>query len=126
MLLAPFPFVISRVLSRRLVDMRPKLQPGDPVIFRVCKTSTDPGPRAKEVHPAEHGDWYSYQVDKFWAVAEVLSDGTLKLVTRRGKQHTISPDDPRLRAARWWERWLYRSRFPAPSLPLAEMPTQAD
>ncbi len=104
--------------------MRPSLQPGDPVIFRVCKTSTDPGPRAQEVHPSQHGEWYSYQVDKFWAVAEVLSDGTLKLVTRRGKQHTVSADDPRLRTARWWERWIYRSRFPSQPLPLHEMPTE--
>jgi len=93
--------------------MRVALKPGDPVVYRVCKTSTDPGPRATEVHPAKHGDWYSYQVDKFWAVSEVLTDGSLKLVTRRGKQHTVEADDPRLRAARWWERWLYRDRFPA-------------
>ena len=93
--------------------MHLELKPGDPVIYRVCKTSTDPGPRAQDVFPAEHGDWYSYQVDKYWVVSEVLSDGSLMLVTRRGKQHTVPADDPRLRAARWWERWLYRDRFPA-------------
>jgi hypothetical protein len=99
-----------------LVVMRPRLQPGDPVIFRISKKSTDPGPRARDVHPAEHGEDYSYIVDKFWTVAEVLSDGTVKLVTRRGKQHIIALDDPRLRPARWWERWLYRNRFPAPTV----------
>lgn len=93
--------------------MHLELKPGDPVVYRVCKTSTDPGPRAQKVHPAQHGDWYSYQVDKYWAVSEVLSDGSLTLVTRRGKQHTVPVDDPRLRPARWWERWLYRDRFPA-------------
>jgi hypothetical protein len=92
--------------------MHKGFKPGDPVIYRVSKTSTDPGPRAQAVFPAEHGDWYSYQVDKFWAVSEVLSDGTLALVTRRGKQHVVSPDDLRLRPARWWERWFYKDRFP--------------
>ena len=93
-------------------DMQIELKPGDPVIFRACKTSIHPGPRAQDVHPAEHGDYYSYQVDKYWAVSEVHSDGSVKLVTRRGKHHIVAADDPRLRAARWWERWLYRDRFP--------------
>ena len=92
--------------------MHIELKPGDPVIYRACKMSLQPGPRAQEVHPAEHGDYYSYQVDKFWVVSEVHSDGSVKLVTRRGKQHIIPGNDPRLRVARWWERWLYRSRFP--------------
>lgn len=94
-------------------DMHVELKPGDPVIYRVSKTSTDPGPRAQQVYPAEHGDWYSYQVDKFWAVSDIQPDGTLVLVTRRGKQHTVTANDPRLRPASWWERWLYRNRFPA-------------
>ncbi len=104
--------------------MTPGHQPGDPVIYRVQKNSTDPGPRAREVHPSQHGELYSYQVDKFWAVAEVLSDGSLKLVTRTGKQHIVSADDPRLRAARWWERWLYRNRFP--TLPLTNQVAPSD
>ncbi len=115
MLSALFAFAVC-CLSEGQTDMHLELKPGDPVIYRVCKTSTDPGPRAQEVHPAQHGDWYSYQVDKYWAVSEVLSDGSLTLVTRRGKQHTVPVDDPRLRAARWWERWLYRDRFPAVQL----------
>ena len=112
MLSALFDFAVC-CLAEGQTDMHLELKPGDPVIYRVCKTSTAPGPRAQEVHPAQHGDWYSYQIDKYWSVSEVLSDGSLKLVTRRGKQHTVTADDPRLRAARWWERWLYRSRFPA-------------
>lgn len=88
------------------------LKVGDPVIFVVSKSSVDPGPRAKHVHPAPAGETYSYQVDKFWTVSEVRSDGHVVLITRRGKQHDVELADPRLRPARWWERWLYRSRFP--------------
>jgi len=125
MLLPLFDFAVC-CLSKGQTDMHLALKPGDPVIFRVCKISTDPGPRAQVVFPAEHGDWYSYQVDKYWAVSEVLSDGSVTLVTRRGKQHTVPIDDPRLRAARWWERWLYRDRFPAvQSLPSLS-PSQSD
>lgn len=93
--------------------MRPKFQPGDPVVVCLSKFSTDPGPRARDVHPAPMGETYSYQVDKYWRVLEIRDDGALLLATRRGKQHTISPEDPKLRPARWWERWLFNDRFPS-------------
>ena len=107
------------VLAIRLgqFEMRSEFKPGDPVIFRVTKQSTDPGPRAVEVHPAPSGETYSYQVDKFWTVSEVRVDGTVQLVTRRGKQRSVSKDDVRMRHARWWERWMYRDRFPNLSQP---------
>lgn len=92
--------------------MKSDYKPGDPVIFRVTKQSTDPGPRAVDVHPAPSGETYSYQVDKFWTVSDVQTTGTVLLVTRRGKQRPVPKDDPRLRHARWWERWFYRDRFP--------------
>ena len=85
---------------------------GDPVVFVVSKNSSDPGPRAKNIHPAPAGETYSYMVEKFWTVVEVRPDSHLLLVTRRGKQHDVVVDDPRLRPARWWERWLYKKRFP--------------
>jgi len=88
------------------------LKTGDPVIFVVSKSSTIPGPRAKSVHPSPAGESYTYQVEKFWTVAEVCPDGHAILVTRRGKRHDVQLDDPRLRPAHWWERWIYRERFP--------------
>ncbi len=91
--------------------MKNDYKPGDPVIFRVTKQSTDPGPRALDVHPAQSGETYSYQVDKFWTVRVALED-MVQLVTRRGKQRSVSKRDIRLRHARWWERWLYADRFP--------------
>lgn len=93
-------------------EMRHKFLPGDPVIFCVSKISTEPGPRAEDVYPAAHGDTYSYLVPKFWRVESLNPDGNLVLVTRRGKRHTVAPNDPRLRAASLWERWAYGHRFP--------------
>ncbi len=88
-----------------------KFQRGDWVVYRKTKYSTQPGPRAQNVSPAPHGEKYAYTVDKYWVVADVLGDGQLVLHTRRGKEHTVSPDAPGLHRARWWERLLYRSRF---------------
>ena len=90
-----------------------KYRAGDPVIYRKRKHSTSPGPRAQDVDPAPHGEEYTYCVDKFWVVRERLENGSLLLATRRGKEHVVSPDDPNLRHPHWWERWLYRDRFPS-------------
>jgi hypothetical protein len=85
---------------------------GDQVVYRKPKYSDHPGPRAQQIDPAPKGDKYSYVVDKFWVVVETLDDGSLVLQTRRGKTHKISSDDPRIHRATWWERLIYRSRFP--------------
>ncbi|QDU96276.1 hypothetical protein [Lignipirellula cremea] len=86
---------------------------GDWVIYRVTKYSRHPGPRAKKITPTRQGDDYSYLVDKFWIVAEVREGGDLLLRTRRGKTREIAAEDPQLRRARFWERWLFASKFPA-------------
>ena len=81
------------------------------MIFRAGKTSPQPGPRAQKVNPSAKGEGYSYQVDKFWLVSKVLEDGNIEVRTRRGKKHLLSPNDPRLRKPKFWERWLAKDRF---------------
>ena len=86
-------------------------RPGDYVIYRKTKFSSQPGPRATDVRPSPNGDTYNYIVDKFWIVRHVADDGTLTLQTRRGKTHRVSADDPLLRRPNFFERWRYRDRF---------------
>lgn len=93
--------------------MAGRFRAGDPVIYRKQKFSRHPGRNAVGISPAAHGDDYSYRVEKFWRVIAVLPDGKLEICTRRGKRHTVSAEDPALRPASWWERFLYRHRFPA-------------
>ena len=93
--------------------MRKTFQVGDLVVYRKSKSSTHPGPRAENVHPAQHGDTYSYTVDKFWVVEQVLADGTIVAATRRGKKNRIKSDDPMLRRANLVQKLLYRARFAA-------------
>ncbi len=85
---------------------------GEKVVFAKDKSSTSPGKRAKEVAAAAKGDQYSYIVEKYWVVTEVRSDGTVQLLTRRGKVHFVSADDPRIRRASWLEKLFRRHRFP--------------
>ena len=87
-------------------------QRGDAVVYRKQKSSARPGPNARDIQPALHGDSYSYSVDKFWRVIRILDNNTLVVLTRKGKQHTIVVSDPNLRQAHWWERLLFWHRFP--------------
>jgi hypothetical protein len=91
--------------------LKPEYRAGDWVIYRKQKSSTVPGPRATNVHAASKGNLYRYTVDKFWVIDSIENDGTLQLRTRRGKRHRVAQDDPQLRKARIWERWLHRNRF---------------
>lgn len=88
-------------------------KPGDCVVYRKVKYSSCPGPRAKDIEPAKHGEDYSYCVDKYWVVVESRGDKGLLLRTRRGKQHEVTIANPNLRHAHWWERWFYGHRFPS-------------
>lgn len=94
--------------------MDSRFKVNDWVICTREKYGLSPGKRAKNITPAPNGDLYSYEVDKYWVVREVL-EKELVLETRTGKQHVISRKDRRIRVASWWERWLYRNRFPGKS-----------
>jgi hypothetical protein len=87
------------------------LKPGDCVVYRKPKASTRPGPRAERITPTPRGEDYQYVVEKYWTVEQVSDGGDIVVRTRRGKRHTISPDDPRLRKANLFERLFMRGRF---------------
>jgi hypothetical protein len=87
-------------------------QIGEPVVYRAQKRSSSPGPRAKNVRPARHGEDYFYEVPKYWVVEFVGRNGILIARTRRGKQRLIDTQDARLRRAHWWERLFLHDRFP--------------
>ena len=93
--------------------VKKEFQQGDWVVYRKTKSSVRPGPRAQNVSASEHGDQYTYTVDKFWIVDQILEDGSLRLITRRGKTHVVRPNDPNLHRASWWERMCFRKRFDA-------------
>jgi len=85
---------------------------GDHVIYHKPKTSDHPGPRAEGIHASEHGEDYSYAVDKFWVVSRVLDDETIEVRTRRGKTHVLKTDDPLLRKAGVIDELRHGKRFP--------------
>jgi hypothetical protein len=89
-----------------------RVEVGDGIVYRKHKVSTHPCLRAYNIHPAGQGDDYSYFVDKFWTVENVLRDGRILVTTRTRKQHYLSLDDPNLRKAGILARLRYRSRFP--------------
>lgn len=90
--------------------MTSRFQKGDWVVYRKTKFGECPTDRAVEVTPCEHGDGYTYLVDKYWVVESALEDRVI-VRTRRGKRHEIAIDDRQFRPAALWERLLYRNRF---------------
>jgi hypothetical protein len=90
---------------------RREFRKGDWVVYRKLKFTTHPGNRAHGVEASVHGDDYSYFVDKYWIVAEVLVDHKLLLKTRRKKTHIVDDSDLNLRRASMWDRLWYRRRF---------------
>lgn len=94
------------------MSQQPRYRSGDLVIYTLSKMSRHPGPRARSIQPARLGDDYNYVVDKFWRVAGVLPNDQVVIVTRRGKTRTVDADDPLLKPAGWWTRWVNRNRFP--------------
>jgi len=109
------PAVIAFILFGTHRGQRPaiaKVGVGDPIVYHKQKVSTHPGARARQIHPAENGDYYYYLVNKYWTVAGVLDDGRIVARTRTNKRHYLSPDDPNLRKARLIERLRHGRRFP--------------
>ena len=84
---------------------------GQFVVFSKMKTSSNPSPRARNVHPARHGEYYSYIIEKFWKVVQVFDDDTIEIETRRGKRHRVNANTPLLRKVGVWDRLLFRNRF---------------
>lgn len=95
--------------------MKHRYRVGDKVVYTRDKYTTKPGPRAKNVFATPNGESYQYQVEKYWIVVAV--GDLITLQTRRGKQHLVAQDDPRLRRATFFERLFKARLFPDPTAP---------
>ena len=93
-------------------NWRKNFKVGQTVVYRMPKSSTSPGQRAINVRPSTGGEFYAYEVEKYWVVSKIIDDEHVELVTRTGKRHVISVDDNRLRTASWIERTFSGDRFP--------------
>jgi hypothetical protein len=97
---------------------------GDKVVYTRDKYTPRPGPRAKNVFASPNGEAYQYQVEKYWIVADVRPDGFILLKTRRGKNHLVATDDPRLRKASLFDRLWKSHLFPAAALLKGGLPLE--
>jgi len=88
-----------------------RIKVGEFVVFSKLKTSSHPSPRAKAIRPAQHGEYYSYIIDKFWKVVQVFDDETIEVETRRGKRHRLNKNTPLMRKAGLLHQLLSRHRF---------------
>ncbi len=92
-----------------------RLRPGAPIVYRQMETSNCPARDARDVHPAERGESYSYRTTKYWRVEEVLPDGWIVARTPLMERQYLRRDDPNLRRANLIERLRHAARFPLPA-----------
>ena len=93
-------------------SLKPAFRIGAPVVYRQQEVSTCPTADARDVYPAERGEYYYYTVINYLRVAEVMADGRIIAVARNNKRLCFWPNDSGLRKARLAERLIYRPRFP--------------
>lgn len=110
---AIFRFSNSREIELEEEAFVPKVEVGDKIVYRKTKFSPLPGARAHHITASGKGENYTYLVDKYWVVADVLDDGRLVAKTRRGKLNFVRPDDPNLRKAKLIESLFHRDLFPS-------------
>ena len=87
------------------------LKVGDFIIVQKWKASTHPSLRAKETFPSRNGEMYSYRIDKFWKVVQIVDDKTIEVETRRGKRYRLEKNGFKGRKAGFFDRLFYRDRF---------------
>ncbi len=107
-----FRLSYSSELKRVDEAQTPAVAVGDRIIYRKIKFSAQPCARAYDISASNKGENYTYLVDKYWVVADLLDDGRLVARTRRGKLNYIRPDDPNLRKAGVIETLFHRNLFP--------------
>ena len=88
-----------------------RIKVGEFVVFSKLKTSSHPSPRAKAIHPAQHGEYYSYIIDKYWKVVQVFDDETIEVETRRGKRHRLNKNTPLVHKVGLMHQLFSRHRF---------------
>ena len=104
--------LLSDISFWQRTSLKPALRIGAPVVYRQQEVSTCPTADARDVHPAERGEYYYYTVINYLRVAEVMADGRIIAVARNNKRLCFRPNDSGLRKARLTERLIYRPRFP--------------
>lgn len=70
---------------------------GAPVVYRQEEVATCPVSDARDIRPAERGEYYYYSVINYLRVTEVLRDGRIIVVARDHKRLCLSPGDSCLR-----------------------------
>jgi hypothetical protein len=91
--------------------LKPAFNVGTPIVYRQQEVSTRLASNARDVYPAERGDYYYYSIINYLRVTEVLDDGRIIAVAHNNQRLCFWPNDSGLRKARLSERLVYR-RFP--------------
>jgi hypothetical protein len=88
---------------------------GDCVVLREERRDTHPSRGARDVRPEPYGEGYRYVLEEYWRISEQHA-GRLLLRAQWGETRLAEANDPHLHVVSWWERLIYRHRFPKPEI----------
>jgi|SRR6516225_9948573 len=92
--------------------IRPAFAIGAPIVHSRPAISTHPVSGARDIRPAERGEFYYYNLVSYLRVTRVLPDGSVIATTGDNTLFRFTPDDAYFRKAGPIERLIYRWRFP--------------
>src|SRR5207302_10268068 len=84
--------LLSDISFWQRASLKPAFRIGAPVVYRQQEVSTCPTADARDVHPAERGDYYYYTVINYLRVAEAMADGRIIPVARNTKRRCFRPN----------------------------------
>ena len=114
LVIAVATFVFSHSSHSRRTNSGTGLRIGTPVVYRQDEASASPSLNARDIHPAERGEYYYYSILHYLRVIEVLGDGRIVTAARNHERLCFWPNDAGLRKAHLGERLFHPLRFPHP------------
>lgn len=116
-LLVLLPLAVALLFQSSVAERHttaPAFSIGTPIVYRQDEISSCPSSDARDVHPAERGEYYYYSILNYLRVIEVLADGRIIAIARNHRRLCFWPTDSCLRKAHLSERLFHPSRFPHP------------
>lgn len=92
--------------------IRPVFGIGAPIVYSRRAISNQPVFGARDIRPAERGEFYYYNLVSYLRVTHVLEDGSVIAIARDNRRLRFTPKDADFRKAGPVERLIYRWRFP--------------
>lgn len=110
-LVVAIPAALGIWLANSQLNASRRWNIGARIVYSEEQASTHPVPHARNVRPAERGEFYYYSLVNYLRIIKVLADGRVVAVGSDQREFCFAPNDDNLRKARLFERVMHRAHF---------------